>query len=59
MLITASSGITKVDRIDEIVMSQGLIVDTLCTYIRCLLDGNDSKKYENLVEVMGMHSIEG
>lgn len=59
ILITASSGITKVDRIDEIVMSQGLIVDTLCTYIRCLLDGNDSNKYEKLVEVMGMHSIEG
>lgn len=56
VLLTASSGMSVSDRLDEIFMSQKLIVDTLCAYMRSQKTG-DKEAYYDFLEVLSSHSI--
>ena len=56
VLLTASSGMSVSDRLDETFMSQKLIVDTLCAYMRSKCIG-EKDAYYDLLEVLSSHSI--
>lgn len=57
ILIAASSGMSISDRTDEIRITQLLIVDTICSYIRSVIDTEGTKRYYKLTEIMNSHSI--
>lgn len=56
VLLTASSGMSVSDRLDETFMSQKLIVDTLCAYMRSQYTG-DKAAYYDFLEILSSHSI--
>ena len=57
VLLTAPSGSTISDRVDEIRLSQLLIADTLCSYIRSLIDSSGKERYYKISQIMNSHSI--
>lgn len=57
VLLAASSGMSISDRSDEIRMTQLLLVDTLCSYIRSIIDTKGEKHYYKLKEIISSHSI--
>lgn len=58
VLLAAASGISISDRSDEIRMTQLLLADTLCSYIRSVIDAKGEKHYYKLRDIIGSHSIE-
>ena len=57
VLLAASSGMSISDRSDEIRMTQLLLVDTLCSYIRSIIDTKGEKHYYKLMDIISSHSI--
>ena len=57
VLLASASGITISDRTDEIRMTQLLLADTLCSYIRSVIDAKGEKHYYKLRDIIGSHSI--
>lgn len=57
VLITAGSNTTISDRQNEVRLSQLLIIDTLCSYIRSVIDTEGKEHYYKLVDIIGSHSI--
>jgi DNA-binding MurR/RpiR family transcriptional regulator len=57
VLLAASSGISISDRSDEIRMTQLLLVDTLCSYMRSIIDTKGEKHYYKLRDILSSHSI--
>lgn len=58
VLLASASGISISDRSDEIRMTQLLLADTLCSYIRSVIDAKGEKHYYKLRDIIGSHSIE-
>lgn len=57
VLITASSGMNISERSEEVRLSQYLIVDTICSYIRSITDQTGQEHYYKLREIISSHSI--
>ena len=57
VLLAATSGMSISDRTDEIRMTQMLLADTLCSYIRSEIDAEGEKHYYKLRDIIGSHSI--
>ncbi len=57
VLLAASSGMSISDRTDEIRMTQLLILDTLCSYIRSVIDAEGKEHYYKLKDIISSHSI--
>lgn len=57
VLLAASSGVSISDRSDEIRMTELLLVDTLCSYIRSIIDTEGEKHYYKLKDIISSHSI--
>lgn len=57
ILLAASSGISISDRPDEIRMTQLLLIDTICSYIRSIIDLEGKNHYYKLNEILSSHSI--
>lgn len=57
VLLTASSGITISDRSNEIRLSQLLITDALCSYIRSIVDTGGKEFYYRLKKILSSHSV--
>ena len=56
-LLCASSGMTVSDRSEEIRLSQYLIVDTLCAYLRSITDQSGQTHYFKLREILNSHNV--
>ena len=57
VLLAASSGMSISARSDEIRLTQLLLVDTLCSYIRSIIDTKGEKHYYKLKDIISSHSI--
>ena len=57
VLLCASSGMTVSDRSEEIRLSQYLIVDTLCAYLRSITDQSGQTHYFKLREILNSHNV--
>lgn len=57
-LMSAPSGKSVSDRADEVRLSQLLIVDTLCSYIRSRQQDLGEKHYYKLSDILNLHSID-
>lgn len=57
VLLATSSGMSISDRADEIRMTELLLVDTLCSYIRSVIDTEGKKHYYKLKDIISSHSI--
>ena len=57
VLLCASSGMTVSDRSEEIRLSQYLIVDTLCSYLRSIIDQSGQNHYFKLREILNSHNV--
>jgi RpiR family carbohydrate utilization transcriptional regulator len=57
VLITTVSNTTISDRQNEIRLSQLLVIDTICSYIRSVIDTEGKEHYYKLVDVIGSHAI--
>jgi len=57
VLLSASSGMSISDRPGEIRLSQQLVLDTLCAYIRSVIDASGQKHFYKLREIICSHSI--
>lgn len=57
VLLSASSGMTVSDRSEEIRLSQYLIVDTLCSYLRSIIDHSGQTHYFKLREILNSHNV--
>lgn len=57
VLLAASSGMSISDRADEIRMTELLLVDTLCSYLRSIIDIKGEKHYYKLRDILSSHSI--
>lgn len=57
VLLATSSGLSISDRADEIRMTELLLVDTLCSYIRSVIDITGENHYYKLKDIIGSHSI--
>ena len=57
VLLCASSGMTVSDRSEEIRLSQYLIVDTLCSYLRSIIDQSGQTHYFKLREILNSHNV--
>lgn len=58
VLLTASSGQSVSGRSDEIRASQLFVVDTLCSYVRSIIDADGRNHYYKLRDIISSHSIE-
>lgn len=56
-LFTTNSGSTISDRYNEVRLSQMIIVDTLCSHIRSVIDESGKKHYFKLEKILNSHSI--
>lgn len=56
-LLAASSGMSVSDRTDEILLTQHLVIDTLCAYIRSIIDVGGAKHYYKLRDILSLHRI--
>ena len=56
VLFTAVSGITISDRRNEVLMSQLLVLDTLCAYIRSMTDNEGQRHFYKLQDIL-FHDI--
>lgn len=57
VLLTTSSNTAISDRGNEIRLSQLLIADTLCSYIRSVIDADGEKRFFKISQIMNSHSI--
>lgn len=57
VLITTVSNTTISDQQNEIRLSQLLVIDTICSYIRSVIDTEGKEHYYKLVDVIGSHAI--
>ena len=57
-LLSTSSDMSVSDRGYEIRMTQQLVLDTLCSYIRSMIDEDGSNHYYKLREIINSHSIQ-
>lgn len=57
VLIATVSNTTISDRQNEIRLSQLLVIDTICSYIRSVIDTEGKEHYYKLVDIIGSHSI--
>ena len=57
VLLAASSGMSISDRADEIRMTELLVADTLCAYMRSMIDAEGEKHYYKLRDIISSHSI--
>lgn len=57
VLLAASSGMSISDRTDEIRMTQLLVLDTLCSYIRSKIDAEGKEHFYKLKDIINSHSI--
>lgn len=57
VLLTASGKKSVTDSIDETRLSQLLVLDTLCAYLRAKTDGGDTSAYYRLKQIVNSHSI--
>ena len=57
VLYTASSGTAISDSMYETQLSQTIIIDALCSYIRHHLDRDGDKKYFKLTDILNSHNV--
>lgn len=57
VLLTTSSNTAISDRSNEIRFSQLLIVDTLCSYVRSVIDADGEKRFFKISNIINSHSI--
>lgn len=57
-LLTASSGISVSDKSDEIRLSQLMVLDTLCAYLRTCIDSDNRENFYRLSSILNSHSVE-
>lgn len=57
VLLTANSGTTISEKQNEIRLSQLLLTDTLCSYIRSVMDESGKKHYYKLEKILNSHSV--
>lgn len=58
VLITVSSGATIIGSANETYLSQGIIAECLCSYLRYKLDRNGENQYFRLRGIMNSHNID-
>jgi len=56
-LFTTNSGSTISARYNEVRLSQMIIADTLCSYIRSVIDESGKRHYFKLEKILNSHSI--
>lgn len=59
VLMSAASGISISDRANETRLSQLLVIDTLCAYIRSVIDAQGASHYYKLRSILTSHNIQG
>ena len=57
VLLCASSGMTVSDRSEEVRLSQYLITDTLCSYLRSIIDQGGNTHYFKLRSILNSHNV--
>lgn len=57
-LIAAGSGRTISGAATEVQLSQMLLTDTLCSYLRAKIDSDGEKRYWELREILNSHNVE-
>ncbi len=57
VLLTAASGSSISDRYNEVRLSQMLLADTLCSYLRSVIDAEGSVHYFKMQEILSSHSV--
>lgn len=57
LLLSAGSGSSISDRYNEVRMSQMLLCDTLCSYIRSVIDESGSVHYFKMQKILCSHSV--
>lgn len=57
VLLTAGSGSSISDRYNEIRLSQILLCDTLCSYLRSIIDESGNVHYFKMQEILSSHSV--
>ena len=57
VISAASSGAALTDSENEVYLSMMLTINSLCSYIRSIIDKDGSKRYYRLREIVNSHSI--
>ena len=57
-LLTASSGMSISDKSDEIRLSQLMVLDTLCSFLRTCIDADNRENFYRLSGILNSHSVE-
>lgn len=57
VLLSASSGLSVSDRMDEVRLSQLFVLDAICSYIRSAVSEQEKNQYYKMMDVLRSHNV--